>query len=65
MEQNLPEIEIDSLRKPYVVSLLHTLKSTMDEAKELRDEEVAQNPEIRRALTIVEFFLRKKQRHCY
>ena len=65
MEEELPDIESGSLKKPYISEILHVLKNTQDLAIDKRDEELAQNSELRRAITIVEYFLRKTKRMCY
>ena len=56
MEQNLLDVNSDSLNKTEVKSVLHSLIDTMDNAIDLRDEDTAQNPELRRAIIIVEYF---------
>lgn len=65
MEEQLPDIESGSLRKPYISTILHALQDAQDVAVDMRDEELAQNSELRRAITIVEYFLRKTKRLCY
>ena len=65
MEEDLHKVHSNNLRKPYINKLIHTLTDTTEKAIDLRDEQVAKNPELRRALVIVEYFLRKKKRLCY
>ena len=65
MEEDLHKIRSDNLRKPYINKLLHTLTDITEKAIDFRDEQTAKNPELRRALVIVEYFLRKKKRLCY
>jgi len=65
MEEDLHKVHSDNLRKPYINKLLHTLTESTESAIDLRDEQTAKNPELRRALLIVEYFLRKKKRLCY
>ena len=65
MEEDLHKVHSDNLRKPYINKLIHTLTDITEKAIDLRDEQVAKNPELRRALVIVEYFLRKKKRLCY
>jgi hypothetical protein len=65
MEEDLHKIRSDNLRKPYINKLLHALTDITEKAIDSRDEQTAKNPELRRALVIVEYFLRKKKRLCY
>jgi len=65
MEADLQQITSESLNKPYINTILHTLKDVQDEAIKIRETEIAQNPELRRALLVVEYFLRKTKRLCY
>ena len=65
MEASLQEISSDSLRRPYITNILHALKNVQDESIAIREAELAQNPELRRALLVVEYFLRKTKRLCY
>jgi hypothetical protein len=65
MEEQLHEINSDSLRKPHIKNLLYELDYAIDQAADKRDEQLAENTDLRRALTIVETFLRRKGRVCY
>lgn len=65
MEENLHKVHSDNLRKPYINKLIHTLTDITEKAIDIRDEQTAKNPELRRALVIVEYFLRKRKRLCY
>lgn len=65
METELQEVYSPSLEKKQIHSILTLLKESIDEATELRDKTLVDNPLLRNALTIVESFLRKKQRLCY
>ena len=65
MEEQLHEINSDSLRKPHIKNILYELDYAIDQAADKRDEQLAENPELRRALAIVETFLRRKGRVCY
>jgi len=65
MEEDLPKVHSDNLKKPYINKIIHQLTESSEKAIDLRDQQVATNPELRRALLIVEFFLRKKKRLCY
>ena len=60
MEEQLHEINSDSLRKPHIKNILYELDYAIDQAADKRDEQLAENPELRRALAIVETFLRRK-----
>ena len=53
------------LEKKQIVRVLEALSEFVDEAGSLRDEEFVENPDLRRALSLVEVFLRKKHRICY
>jgi len=53
------------LEKKQIVHVLEALTDFADKAGSLRDEEFVENPELRRALSIVESFLRKKHCICY
>jgi hypothetical protein len=63
MENKLQELESEALKQPYITNVLHTLTDAVDRAEEIRDQQVAKNTELRRALIIVEHFLRKTKRH--
>jgi len=65
MEKDLRVIQSPVLEKKQVIELLETVASASKEAAELRDEAFVENPELRRALNVVEAFLRKKRRICY
>lgn len=65
MEEQLHEINSDSLKKPHIKNILYELDYAIDKAADKRDEQLAENTELRRALTIVEAFLRRKGRVCY
>lgn len=65
MENKLQELESEALKQPYITNVLHTLTDAVDRAEEIRDQQVAKNTELRRALIIVEHFLRKTKRLCY
>jgi hypothetical protein len=65
MEEDLPKVHSDNLKKPYINKIIHELTDSSEKAIDLRDQQVATNPELRRALLIVEYFLRKKKRLCY
>jgi hypothetical protein len=53
------------LEKRGVTDVIDVLTDKMQEAIDLREEEFVNNPELRRALSIVEDFLRNKKRVCY
>jgi len=65
MEEQLHEINSDSLRKPHIKNILYELDYAIDQAADRRDEQLAENTDLRRALAIVETFLRRKGRVCY
>jgi len=53
------------LEKKQIASILDSLTQVADEAGSLRDESFVDNPDLRKALSIVELFLRRKHRLCY
>lgn len=65
MEDTLQDIESQSLQKTNIQDLLKQVIEAAGEAADIRDERLAQNSELRRALDSVEHFLRKSHRICY
>ena len=65
MEAELRNIDSPSLRKPKVLKVIENLETVVDHAKDLRDSEKVNDPELREALQIVERFIRRKHRLCY
>jgi hypothetical protein len=65
MEENLREVESASFKKKHIQSVFESLAETIDEAGEKRDQELVKDPELRRALRIVEDFLKHSGRVCY
>lgn len=65
MEGALKDIKSAELEKPSIQVLLRTLDATIAEAKDIRNAAAFQNPALRRGLTIVEEFVKKKKRVCY
>jgi len=65
MEDNIPRIQYDNLQKQYINKLLKNLDERQTNAVDIRDEMTAKNPELRRALSIVEHFLRQTHLPCY
>jgi len=65
MEAELRNIDSPSLRKPKVLKVIENLETVIDHAKDLRDSEKVNDPELREALQIVERFIRRKHRLCY
>ena len=65
MEDNIPKKQYDNLKKPYIKSILKDLNEQLDTAVDIRDTIAAKNPELRRALVIVEQFLRDTKLPCY
>lgn len=65
MEDNLSDIRSHTLEKKSFQSIFHALESAIDVAREERDLELVDNPALRKALNIVEEFLRQSGRICY
>jgi hypothetical protein len=65
MEDKLREIQSPLLEKTTVKKILQELSAVVTEAAALRDQQQLENPDMRKALTLVEGFLRKKHRLCY
>lgn len=65
MEELLREIESQPLQKKEVQNVLAAVEDASSEAAELRDQEFVDSPSLRKALQIVEGFLRKSKRICY
>lgn len=65
MEGELRDIQSASFTKKSIQDVLQTLSETITHAADTRDMELVKDPELRRALSIVEDFLRKSHRVCY
>lgn len=65
MEEQLRDIESASFQKNHLQYLFDGLSESISEAAEIRDEELVNDPSLRRALSIVEIFLRRTGRVCY
>jgi hypothetical protein len=65
MEGELRNITSPSFSKHNVISILDRIPSVVEEATNLRDRELVSNPDLRKALRIVETFLQKYKRVCY
>ena len=65
MEANLREVQSAVLERSVIQNVLHDLSEVVVEAAAIRDQSLVDDPELRRALNIVESFLRRKQRLCY
>lgn len=65
MEEKLSDIESQSFKKKYIQKIFENLEYAIDQAAEERDEELVKDPQLRKALGIVEDFLRKSKRVCY
>lgn len=65
MEDDIPSIQYNNLNKPYMKKIIKTINEQLDNAIDIRDEIAAKNTELRRALNIVEHFLRKTKLPCY
>lgn len=65
MEDRLQDIESQSFDKKKFQEVFAILGRATEEAVDLRDGELVRDPELRKALGIVENFLRKRKRVCY
>jgi hypothetical protein len=65
MEELLREIESETSSKKEVRNILAAVEDAITEAVEIRDQEFVDSPSLRKALQIVEAFLRKTNRICY
>jgi hypothetical protein len=65
MEESPREILSPILNKPVIQRQLALLDDAVSDAKKRIDYTVANDPEIQRAIQVVERFLRKKRRVCY
>ncbi len=65
MEELLREIESHPSQKKEVQTALSAVEDAITEAAELRDQEFVDSPSLRKALQIVEAFLRSSKRICY
>ena len=65
MEDQLSEIESQSFDKKQFQQIFSVLEKAVDEAVDLRDEAMVRDPALRKALSIVEGFLRRSGRICY
>jgi hypothetical protein len=65
MEDTLPEIESQTFQKKHLQDIFSELQTTIEQAADTRDLELIDDPLVRKALSIVETFLRRKHRICY
>jgi hypothetical protein len=65
MEGELRNITSSSFTKKDVINILDRIPNVVEEASELRDKELVNSPDLRKALRIVETFLQKYKRVCY
>ena len=65
MEDKLQDIESHSFDKKKFQEVFAVLGRATEEAADLRDESLVRDPALRKALGIVEDFLRKRKRICY
>jgi len=65
MEESPRDIKSPILQKPVIQKQLSRLEDAVKEASKRIDYTVANDPEIQRAIQVVERFLRKKKRVCY
>jgi hypothetical protein len=65
MEVELHDIQSKELSRGHVQKLLVKVSEAAVEAAEIRDQELVRDPAMRKALNIVEDFLRAQKRVCY
>jgi len=65
MEEQLQDIESQSFDKKHIQEVFSILQRAVESAADERDESLVHDSSLRRALGIVEDFLRKKKRVCY
>jgi hypothetical protein len=65
MEDHLQDIDSDSFDKKKFQEVFAILGRATEEAADLRDGELVRDPALRKALGIVEDFLRRRKRVCY
>jgi hypothetical protein len=65
MEAELRDLQSPVLQKEVIQKVLGTLSEAVTEAAAIRDKKQVDDPELRKALSIVEAFLRKRGRICY
>jgi hypothetical protein len=65
MDEDLRDIESQQFKSGYLQSLLSEVVKASELAAEERDKEFVDSPSLRKALTIIEEFLRIKKRICY
>jgi hypothetical protein len=65
MDEDLRDIESQQFKSGYLQTLLSQVVKASELAAEERDKEFVDSPSLRKALTIIEDFLRIKKRICY
>lgn len=65
MEAELKDIQSQSLEPSLIQNLIGSVGDAIEKAAEIRDQDFVNSPSIRKALVIVEDFLREKKRICY
>jgi hypothetical protein len=65
MEGDLQDIQSKSLSRSHIQNLLGLVSDAAAEAADLRDQELVKDPAMRKALSVVEDFLRSSKRVCY
>jgi hypothetical protein len=65
MDEDLRDIESQQFKSGYLQNLLSEVVKASELAAEERDKEFVDSPSLRKALTIIEEFLRIKKRICY
>jgi hypothetical protein len=65
MEGDLQDIQSKSLSRSHIQTLLGLVTEAAAEAADLRDQDLVKDPAMRRALGVVEDFLRSSKRVCY
>jgi hypothetical protein len=65
MEESLPEIESQSFKKKHIQEIIEDLSEAIEKAADERDLAVVKDTDLRKALNVVENFLRESKRICY
>jgi len=65
MDEDMRDIDSAELESVKVETLLGRIESIADKAADIRDRREVENPELYRALKVVEDFLRRRGRICY
>lgn len=65
MEEDSRDLKAELLNRPHIQQQFEKLKEIVDDAQKQLDYDSAHDKEIKRAIDVVEHFLRRKKRVCY